>query len=96
MSSQTKTDAPKQTLPNGHPEAGYKSPDLSFTDGAGTLPPEEQKIHDERNEAQADEAEEVAAHEDKVAKAEAREREADDKKRNAEASSPPASPAKSS
>jgi hypothetical protein len=69
----------KQSLPIGHPQAAYISPDLSLQDGVGTLPDEEQEAHDEQVEAQQAEAEAAAEHEDKVAKAEAQEAEAKDK-----------------
>lgn len=65
------TEERKLTLPVGHPQAGYVSPDLSYREGAGTLPDEEQEAHDERDEAREAEVEAVAAHEDEVAKAEA-------------------------
>lgn len=73
-------EEPKQTLPVGHPQAGYTTADLSFQDGVGALPPEEQEWHDNRDDAQADEAEAVAENEDKVAKAEAKAAEEAEKK----------------
>ena len=63
-------EEPKQTLPVGHPQAGYVSPDLSGIEGVETLHDDEQKAHDERNQAQEDEAAAVAENEDKVAKEE--------------------------
>jgi hypothetical protein len=68
----------KLILPTGHPNAGYVSPDLSGIDGVETLSEEEQKAHDERNEAQQAEAEAVAEAEDKVAKEEQKRREEQD------------------
>ena len=62
----------KLSLPNGHPSAGYVSPDLSGIDGVETLPEDEQKAHDERNQAQEDEAKAVAEAEHKVATEEAK------------------------
>src|SRR5215471_9737912 len=60
MSSKTKDDGPKLTLPAGHPQAGYLSPDLSFVDGI-----DEDSFDDDtkeaREEAQAAREEEVAA-----------------------------------
>jgi hypothetical protein len=66
------SEEPKLTLPAGHPQAGYVSPDLSFHDGTGTLPDEELDWHEERNAAQEAEAKAVAENEDKVAKEEAK------------------------
>jgi len=66
-----KTEEPKLTLPTGHPEAGYVSPDLSFSDTGGPVPDAEKEWADERDSARKTEVEAVAAHEDEVAKAEA-------------------------
>jgi len=71
------TDEPKQSLPSGHPQAGYVSPDLSYVEGVGTLPDEEQEEHDKRNEEREAEVEAVEANEDKVAKDEAKAKEAE-------------------
>ena len=60
MADKVTQEEPKLTLPTGHPSAGYVGPDLSFSDGAGTLPEEEQKAVDERDEAQKKDAEAVA------------------------------------
>ena len=62
----------KLTLPTGHPAAGYVSPDLSGVEGVETLPDEEQKLHDERNDARDAEVEAVADAEHKVATEEAK------------------------
>lgn len=62
----------KLTLPSGHPQAGYVSPDRSYAEGIGTLPPDEQEAREELIAAREDEAEAIAAAEDKVAKAEAK------------------------
>ena len=62
----------KLTLPAGHPAAGYVSPDLSGVEGVETLPEEEQKLHDERNDARDAEVEAVADAEHKVATEEAK------------------------
>lgn len=59
-----------QSLPAGHPEAGYVTPDLSYTDSVGKVPAEEQKARDEQTAAQQAEAEAVAKHEHEVAVAE--------------------------
>ena len=80
----------KLTLPSGHPQAGYVSPDLSGMDGVGTLPDEEQKIHDERDDAREAEVEAVAEHEDKVAREEIKARE--DAEKAAEKSAAKAEP----
>lgn len=64
------TDEPKQTLPAGHPRAGYVSPDLSHHVGTGTLPPEEIEWHEARNDAREEEIERVENDEDKAAKEE--------------------------
>lgn len=58
------------TLPGGHPEAGAVSPDRSFRDGAGTLPPDEQEAYDEMVADREDEVERVSKHEDEVARKE--------------------------
>lgn len=55
------------TLPYGHDLSGYVSPDLSFTDGVGTLPSDEQQAADDQNAAQATQAQEVADYESQVA-----------------------------
>jgi hypothetical protein len=65
------TDEPKQTLPAGHPQAGYVSPDLSTHEGTGTLPDAEKAWHEERNDARDEEVQTVAEAEDKAAKEEA-------------------------
>jgi len=71
------TDEPKLTLPSGHPQAGYVSPDLSFTDGVGLRPPEEQEVIDQLlEEAEAD-REAVIENEHRVATEEAKAREAE-------------------
>lgn len=75
--AKTKTDEEVLlTLPVGHPEAGYVFPDLSFTDQGGPIPPAEQAWADDRDAAQEAEAATVAAHEDEVARAEAKAAEA--------------------
>jgi hypothetical protein len=68
-------DEGTETLPVGHPQAGYVSPDLSEHDQTGTLPPEEKEWHEARNEAHDDEVERVNEGEAKVAKEEREERE---------------------
>jgi hypothetical protein len=73
--SKTKDEAEDRgTLPVGHPEAGYVSPDLSTHEGTGTLPPEEIEWHEARNDAHDEEVENVAAHEAEVEKRERDER----------------------
>lgn len=74
--SPTTTDEPKLTLPSGHPQAGYVSPDKSYSDGVGTLPAEEQDIIDEALQTREDEAKAVAENEHKVATEEAKAAEA--------------------
>lgn len=64
----TKQEEPKGTLPPGDPEASYVEPDLSFQDGAGALPDNEQEWHDGRDEARAAAAEAAAENEDAVVK----------------------------
>lgn len=67
---------PKQSLPAGHPQAGYVSPDLSLLDGRG--PWEEPEAEDrpltreENIAAREGEVKAVAEAEDKVAKEEAK------------------------
>jgi hypothetical protein len=75
MAPTKEREEPKQTLPPGHPQAGYTSEDLSGEYGTGTLPEAEQEWHDDLAEAQEKEAEAAAEHEDEVAKAEAKEAE---------------------
>lgn len=70
MSPTKDTKEQKQSLPAGHPRAGYVSPDLSTHEGTGTLPPEEVDWHEARNDAREDEIERVAEAEDKAAKEE--------------------------
>ena len=89
------TEEPKQTLPSGHPQAGYVSPDLSYREGVGTLPPEEQEAHDERDEERAAEVEAVEANEDKVAKEEAKAKETEVKATEAAAAKSSAAETKS-
>lgn len=60
----------KESLPAGHAQAGYVSPDLSFHEGTGTIPDQEKEWHEKRNQAQQDEADAVADAEDKAVKAE--------------------------
>lgn len=99
--SPTSKEAPKRTLPAGHPQAGYVSPDLSFQDSTGVLPDEEQEFHDERDEAREEEAKAVAEAEDKAAtaeaeesaKAEARQEAATKKQAESKAAAPRANPA---
>jgi hypothetical protein len=67
MSPSKTTEEPKMTLPSGHPQRAFVSPDLSLADGA-TLDPETEKLI----EAQQAEVEAAAEHEDKVARAEAK------------------------
>src|SRR4029077_6003386 len=62
-----------QTLPAGHPQAGYVSPPMDIQDGTGTLPDTEQEQWDERLQANEDETKTVAEGEDTAAKAEAEE-----------------------
>ena len=68
-------DEGTETLPVGHPKAGYTSPDLSEHDQTGTIPPEEKEWHEARNEEHDDEVERVKEGEAKVAKEEREERE---------------------
>lgn len=69
------TEEKKLSLPVGHPEAGYVEPDLSLRDGVGTLPDDEQKAHDERDQAREDELSAIADREHEVATREAKARE---------------------
>ena len=72
----TKSEAENTgTLPVGHPEAGYVSPDLSKHDQTGTLPPEEKEWHEARNDARDEEVEKVEENEAEVEKREREERE---------------------
>jgi hypothetical protein len=65
------TQEEKQTLPAGHPQAGYTAPALDGEQGTGTLPDNEQEWQDERVKGQQEENDAVAEAEDKAAKAEA-------------------------
>ena len=64
-------EEPKQTLPVGHPKAGYVSPDLSTHEGTGTIPDKEIEWHEARNDAREEEVAAVEEGEDKAAKEEA-------------------------
>jgi len=86
----------KLTLPTGHPAAGYVSPDLSGVEGVETLPDEEQKLHDERNDARDAEVEAVADAEHKVATEEAKAAEEAEKATEKEAASASAATSSSS
>jgi hypothetical protein len=67
-----KPEAPEvlKSLPVGHPQAGYVSPDTSYVDGVGQRPADEQAAADEAVAAREDEAKAVAANEHAVATAE--------------------------
>jgi hypothetical protein len=64
------TEETKQTLPVGHPNAGYVAPTHEDVQGTGTVPDAEQSWYDDRVEAQKAENDAVAENEDKVAQAE--------------------------
>ena len=95
----SKSEERKLTLPSGHPEAGYLSPDLSGTDGVTTIPPEpepeerDKRTKEERDKATADANQAVLDHEDEVARKEAAEAEAEAKKRDKAAEEQPAAKA---
>jgi hypothetical protein len=59
------------SLPAGHPQAGYSSPAHDAVFDTGTVPDTEQEWYDQRVEETNDLNEEIAKHEDDVAKAEA-------------------------
>jgi predicted aminopeptidase len=66
-----KQEEPKLTLPAGHPQAGYLSPDLSFSDGFnGAVDDETSDAWDEMIAAREEEAQTIAENEDKVAREE--------------------------
>jgi hypothetical protein len=69
-----KDKEPSQTLPVGHPQAGYVAPDLSYHDGTGDIPEEEKTWHEARNDARDEQADEVGKNEDDVARTEIEER----------------------
>jgi len=75
MSSTSKKEEPKQSLPPGHPQAGYVDPDLSYHEGTGTIPDAEAAWHEERNDAREQQVKAVEDNEHKVATDEAKERE---------------------
>jgi hypothetical protein len=54
-------------LPAGHPLSGYVSPDLSFEDAVGDLPPEEEAWNEERDTAQEADTENVLEAENQAA-----------------------------
>lgn len=66
------TEEPKQSLPVGHPQAGYVSADLSNTGSASTLSDASADWAKKRDEARKAEADQVADDEDKAVKAEAK------------------------
>jgi hypothetical protein len=69
--TKSKDDEPKLTLPAGHPQAGYLSPDVSFQDGFnGAVDDETSDAWDEMIAAREDEAQAIAENEDKVAREE--------------------------
>lgn len=70
-------EAPKQSLPAGHPQAGYTAPALDGEQGTGTLPDSEKEWHEDRVQAQQDENDAIEQHEDEVAKQEAADQEAE-------------------
>jgi hypothetical protein len=65
------TEETKQSLPPGHPQAGYSAPAHDAVFATGTVPEVEQEWYDDRVEAANTLNEEIAEHEDDVAKAEA-------------------------
>lgn len=60
-------EEPSASLPVGHPQAGYVSPDLSFHDSTGILPDEEKEWHETRNKAREESVEAVEEGETKAA-----------------------------
>ena len=70
--SPTAKEEKKLSVPSGHPQAGYVSPDLSGSDGVEILPDEEQKAKDERDQAREDELKAVTESEDKAAREDAK------------------------
>jgi hypothetical protein len=59
-----------KSLPVGHPQAGYVSPDTSYVEGVGLRPEDEQAAYDEAVAAREAEAKAVAKNEHAVASAE--------------------------
>lgn len=57
------------SLPYGHPDQGYNLPDLSFRDGTGILPPEEEAAHEARDAEQVADTEATAQYEHDLATA---------------------------
>lgn len=68
-------EQPLLKLPAGHPQSGYVGPDLSFRDGAGTLPDEDQQAHEDALSDREDQVAQVAEAEDAAAKKEQAEKE---------------------
>lgn len=69
MAGKTKEE-PKQTLPGGHPQAGYVGPDHFVAGSHSSTSPEDQAWYDDQLAAHEAEVEAVAAHEHAVATAE--------------------------
>jgi ParB-like chromosome segregation protein Spo0J len=66
--TKSKDDEPKLTLPAGHPQAGYLSPDLSFQDGFnGAVDDETADAREEMIAAREEEAQAIAENEHKAA-----------------------------
>lgn len=70
MARSSAAEEKKLTLPAGHPQSGYKSPDTSFVDGIGQFDAETQKARDEAADALEEENAAIEDSEHKVATAE--------------------------
>jgi hypothetical protein len=70
----TAEDIAASPLPVGHPKSGYVSPDLSYHVGTGDIPDAEKEWHEERNDAQQEDAEKILDEEEQAAKEEQEER----------------------
>lgn len=81
----TDEDEAKTSLPPGHPQAGYTSPELSEPVGIGKVAPADQEWADKQKEAREEEVETIADHEDEVAKQEVKDREEEQERQQKQA-----------
>ena len=93
MADKATQEEPKLSLPAGHPQAGYTAPDLSGHAGTGAIPDEEKSWHEDRNQAQQDEADAIADAEHKAATEEQKAAEEAAAEAEKKAAAPEAAPA---
>ena len=92
MADKATQEEVKLSLPTGHAQAGYLSPDLSGHAGTGAIPDEEKSWHEDRNQAQQDEADAIADAEHKAATEEQKAAEEAEAAKAAEPTPAPAAP----